>query len=120
MKKDVILNAIDESYKDELDPLLSKNEVGKPELDKLEAMAGQVWENYVAIGSLRHKHQNLKKELESKALELLELHSKIKEKVGKSLSKIKPKSKGQYYALKRAIAENYVVAVQELFKVLQG
>jgi hypothetical protein len=115
----VITNAIEDSYKSKLDDLMSRDALNSKELAELEEISNKVWKNYCNVEHLKFNYDGLEEGIEKQSLELLEHYANIKEKIGFFLCKIKPKSEIHYYQLKGAIAEHYIIALQNLFDVFQ-
>ena len=115
----MIENAIDESYIEELNELISKEELSAEEIGKLPKISKRVWENYCNVDFLQYENPRSKEKIEAKSLEYVKLYSEIKGKIGFSLENIKPTSESHNYQLKLSVADAYLTSLQYNFDYLQ-
>ena len=114
-----IENTIDESYIDELNELISRDELPAKDIEKLSNISKKVWENHCNADILQYTNPQSKQKYEEKSLEYLKLYFEIKEKIGFSLENIKPTSESHNHRLKLSVADAYLTSLQYNFDFLQ-
>lgn len=114
-----IENTIDESYIDELNDLICRDELPLEDIKKLSNISKIVWKNHCNVDLLQSTNPQTEQKYEENSLEYLKLYSEIEEKIGFFLENIKPTSKSHNCRLKAAVANAYLKSLQCYFDYLQ-
>lgn len=118
-EEDQVNNAIETELKKLGNEPKFSEELDIKSISGMETYANDLWRSYVQIRSLRYQYSEQNELIKKHSLELLNRYSRINQRLGELILKLKPKSEDQEIYFKDNAAQKFIIASRKIFEFLQ-